>query len=57
MMKKALIDKIINDQQETMYQVYYRVMVHMTSCLRLDLRRKWQKNILKHLKILKMLLI
>ena len=23
MMKKALIDKIINDQQETMYQVYY----------------------------------
>ena len=22
-MKKALIDKIINDQQETMYQVYY----------------------------------
>ena len=48
MMKKALIDKIKS--------IIFRVMVHMTSYPKLNLQRKWQKNILKLLMILKTLL-
>lgn len=53
-MKKASIDKIINDQQETMYQVYYIQSDGSHDFLpEVRFTKKWQKNILKLLIILK----